>query len=262
MGENLERQMAEKLEKQSKIAEGLIKAINDLEKARAASDTADAVLEVLKKALVLLRELDDQWKQLYLFFEALNNQVKDNLKPKVTKVVEYLEKSRQRGRIPAGAGNAIYRALINALAETQVVNRVASKYYTVSVKYPMPQLNKAALLVTADDKDRPKLDAETKAAFRQANSAIKELIQTEKSKFEKALQTRKSEIREAYEDKLTNLSPEKKRSIAASVNKGSEAAATIETKQPGVLEKATENLVKTGRPKRVVGANRAASFAF
>ena len=31
------------------------KAINDLEKARAASDTADAVLEVLKKALVLLR---------------------------------------------------------------------------------------------------------------------------------------------------------------------------------------------------------------
>merc|ERR1712200_373908 len=222
MGENLERQMAEKLEKQSKIAEGLIKAINDLEKARAASDTADAVLEVLKKALVLLRELDDQWKQLYLFFEALNN----------------------------------------ALAETQVVNRVASKYYTVSVKYLMPQLNKAALLVTADDKDRPKLDAETKAAFRQANSAIKELIQTEKSKFEKALQTRKSEIREAYEDKLTNLSPEKKRSIAASVNKGSEAAATIETKQPGVLEKATENLVKTGRPKRVVGANRAASFAF
>ena len=31
--------------------------------------------------------------------------------------------------------------------------------------------------MTADDKDRPKLDAETKAAFRQANSAIKELIQ-------------------------------------------------------------------------------------
>ena len=27
----------------------------------------------------LFRELDDQWKQLYLFFEALNNQVKDNL---------------------------------------------------------------------------------------------------------------------------------------------------------------------------------------
>ena len=43
---------------------------------------------------------------------------------------------------------------------------------------------------------------------------------------------------------------------------GSEAAATIETKQPGVLEKATENLVKTGRPKRVFGANRAASFDF
>ena len=37
------------------IGDACFKAINDLEKARAASDTADAVLEVLKKALVLLR---------------------------------------------------------------------------------------------------------------------------------------------------------------------------------------------------------------
>ena len=77
--------------------------MNEITRISATAKTNDAVLEVLKKALVLLEDLEKQWEDLTMFFVAVEDRVRVSLGitsiEKKCQVIDISEKGG-RGQFP------------------------------------------------------------------------------------------------------------------------------------------------------------------
>ena len=134
--------------------------------------TVDQVLNVLKKALVLLGELEKEWKKLTMFFVALEDRVRSSLKEKVASFVNKSKKIQERGYLTKMMGQILFKSLLEANAENALINRVSRKYVWISGKYVMPIANKAAMLLTADKYAKRKLHAEVNNSYKSAQISI------------------------------------------------------------------------------------------
>jgi len=247
----LEDMYEKKLEKQAKLTASLQTVMNEITRIAATAKTNDAVLEVLKKALILLGDLEKQWKDLTMFFVAVEDRVRVSLAGKVDAFVERLRMGGKRGGVTNTVGKLMYTSLVSASAEVALVNRIARKYVGISGKHIMPSINKAAMMITATDmRKRGQLSADLQNDLSNANTDLEALIRTEKDGFKKAIQQRLKEVRETYEPLLLSVPKKIKAEISASVNKGITAIATIETSLPSALENAAANVIDTGRAKR------------
>jgi len=247
----LEDMYEKKLEKQAKLTTSLQTVMNEITRIAATAKTNDAVLEVLKKALILLGDLEKQWKDLTMFFVAVEDRVRVSLAGKVDAFVERLRMGGKRGGVTNTVGKLMYTSLVSASAEVALVNRIARKYVGISGKHIMPSINKAAMMITATDmRKRGQLSADLQNDLSNANTDLEALIRTEKDGFKKAIQKRLKEVRETYEPLLLSVPKKIKAEISASVNKGITAIATIETSLPSALENAAANVIDTGRAKR------------
>jgi len=251
----LEDMYEQKLEKQAKLTASLRMVMNEITRISATAKTNDAVLEVLKKALVLLEDLEKQWEDLTMFFVAVEDRVRVSLAGKVDAFVERLRIGGKRGRVTNTLGKLMYTSLVSAGAEVALVNRIARNYVGFSGKHIMPSINKAATMITATDmRKREQLSDDLQNDLSKANTDLEALIRTEKDGFKKAIQKRLKEVRETYEPLLLNVPKNIKAEISVSVNKGIPAIAPIDiidtSLPPSALENAAANVVETGRAKR------------
>jgi len=247
--ESLEKQHTKNLEQQEKINNALRQVVDQLTRDIANAKTVDQVLYVLEKALVLLADLERQWKKLTMFFVALEDRVRSSLKEKVASFVNKSKKVQERGYLTKIMGQILFKSLLEANAENALINRVSRKYVWMSGKYVMPIANKVAVLMTADKNARPKLSAEVENSYKSAQIYIGHLIKSERKNFKKALEARRVEVRKIYEPLLLNVPDHVKKNIRNAISKGETAVSTIKTKEKGILEKAAENVLQTGKVK-------------
>jgi len=247
--ELLEKEHAKKLKKQEDLNKALGEVMSQLTRDVANAKTVDQVLNVLKKALVLLGELEKEWKKLTMFFVALEDRVRSSLKEKVASFVNKSKKVQERGYLTKMMGQILFKSLLEANAENALINRVSRKYVWISGKYVMPIANKAAMLLTADKSAKLKLSAEVNNSYKSAQIDIGHLIKSERKNFQKAIEARRVEVRKIYEPLLLNVPDRVKKNIKNAISKGETAVSTIKTKEKGILEKAAENVLQTGKAK-------------
>jgi len=244
----LEDDYEKKLNKEAKLTKSLQKVMDEITRLTADAKTQDAILDVLKKALVLLGDLEKQWKNLTLFFIAIEDRVRVSLKTKAESFVTRAQMVIKKGSLTNILGQFLYKALLEANAEVALVNRVSRKYVGISGEHIMPSINKAAAMITNTNiSKKNRLMTQINSDLKRANKDLENLIVQEKKNFVRAIEARKKEISKIYTPLLMNVPAKVKAKITAAVKKGETSVATINTEKKSVLEKATENVMKTGK---------------
>ena len=191
----------------AKVNVKLAETLREISKLDSETATIREILDMLRKGLMLLSKLRDQWGQLTIFFEGMATLIKVNLYTRTDKFIKQADQLGQR-KIATGMSpqkfskDLIYSSAREATCVGFVVNKLASQYFTVSERYLMPPLGRlSALMILDKDQDRAKiiqLKGEIMAECEDAQAAIKTMVDSEKRMFNQNIQKRINTIENEF----------------------------------------------------------------
>lgn len=183
----------------AKVNAKLAETLRDISKLDSETATVREILDMLRKGLMLLSKLRDQWGQLTIFFEGMATLIKVNLYTRTDKFIKQADKLGQR-KIATGMSpqkfskDLIYSSAREATCVGFVVNKLASQYFSVSEEYLMPPMGRLSELMVLDkDQDRDRiiqLKGEIMAECDDAQAAIQNMVDSEKRKFNENIKKR------------------------------------------------------------------------
>lgn len=252
---SLEERYEKKLDKQAELTDNLAQVISEIQRLTATAKTVDGILDVLKKALVLLSELEKEWKKITSFFQAVEDRIKHSLGGKMNSMITRLQTIKDMKRssptekaLSKYTGNVLYKALLTALAEVELINQVARKYVLISGEHIMPSVTKVSQMINANDENRVTLQSELDEDFAKANDAIESLIRKEQTGFMKQIERRRKEVRDKYEPLLTGLPATVKAEITMNIGAGLQTAVQVSTDTRLAIQDAG-TLMRASRPE-------------
>jgi len=201
--QNSQEQYNKASEDLAKVNMKLADTLREISQLDLETATIHEILEMLRKGLLLLSKLREQWGQLTMFFEEMAILIKANLHSRTNK---FIKQSDQLGKLKMETGmspskfskDLIYSSARDVVGVGYVVNRLATQYFQVSEQYLMPPMGRLSQLMVLDkDMDKVKimrLKEEIMAECEEAQSAITDLVSDEKKKFNASIQQRMKNI--------------------------------------------------------------------
>jgi len=191
----------------AKVNAKLSETLREISKLDSETATIREILDMLRKGLLLLSKLRDQWGQLTIFFEGMATLIKVNL---CTRTDKFIKQADKLGQLKIATGmspqkfskDLIYSSAREATCVGFVVNKLASQYFSVSERYLMPPMGRLSELMVLDkDQDRGRiiqLKGEIMAECEDAQAAIKTMVDSEKRMFNKNIQERIDTIEQEF----------------------------------------------------------------
>ena len=191
----------------TKVNLKLAETLREISKLDSETATIREILDMLRKGLILLSKLRDQWGQLTIFFEGMATLIKVNLNTRTDKFIKQADQLGQR-KIATGMSpqkfsrDLIFSSAREATCVGFVVNKLASQYFAVSERFLMPPMGRLSQLMVLDkDQDRGKilqLKGEVMAQCEDAQAAITAMVESEKKAFNKNIQKRMDTIEKEF----------------------------------------------------------------
>ena len=197
----------------TKVNAKLAETLSEIASLDAETATITEILDMLRKGLMLLGKLKDQWSQLTIFFEGMATLIRVNLHKRTDK---FIKQSGQLGQLRLKGGmsavnlskDLIYTSARDATSVGFVVNKLASQYFEVSQQYLMGPMGRLSQLMVLDkDQDRAKI-AQLKGTImkecEEAQGAIMRMVEKEKRNFTASIQKRMNVIESEFEGIVNN----------------------------------------------------------
>jgi len=239
------KDLEERYEQQQKQAVTVNKELQEvmtaIKRLKSGIVTTEEMLKVLKKALALLGKFKKEWQKLTRFFDAIETAIIASLGPKVDIVTTFFERTLESKKMFTKAlGNILFEDIMQVVAESLVIKRIARKYTDLSGKHLMPMVELAGQLVTVqeDSDETDKLERELNKKVTDSENYLQDLLTQETVMFKSAIDRRKKELRNSLTPLIGQLDNKSKREIEQSVQTGMETAVAIreEYKEPDPVE--------------------------
>ena len=231
----------------TKVNRKLAETLREICQLDSETATIKEILDMLRKGLLLLSKLKEQWGQLTIFFEGMATLIKVNLHKRTDK---FIKQADQLGDLKIKSGmspqkfskDLIYSSAREATCVGYVVNKLASQYFEVSHRYLMPPMGRLSKLMVLDkDQDRAKilrLKGQIMAECEEAQAEIMKMVESEKTKFTASIQNRMATIESEFGSIVNNpaVSQEERKAIKMEAKKAVEQGrSSVQSATPAPL---------------------------
>lgn len=206
MMEDTRKRYDEQSEELTKIQNRQAELMEQMAKIKIETVEFDQIIEVLKKGIMAIAELREQWAAMIRFFSMLAGIVKvcnSSVQSLTERVQKFGEIRLSSGTMSSMAVDMIYEMCIKADQVSRIVAMISETYVDVSQKYimgPLSALAKiAAMDVSKEGAQITQMQAKLLSEAKGSTQAIINLVQKHKREFGNELQSRQKTVQNALQ---------------------------------------------------------------
>lgn len=184
------------------------------------------ILELLKKALLVLSNLSAHWRKMADFFKMMDTMVVTWEEGPMTQFIEIinkgLENTEEHKVMTNIAKNMMFGYAKESASYAFVINRVSTGYFQISSKYLLIPMASLKTLMALDDKNEKQIKRKKLELKEQADKAVDKIKQFGKIESERTINSLKKKqeaIDKEFKNILSTQSPKEKRIIIKNTKK-------------------------------------------